>query len=165
MSLSHSVEVGVNGLRRTAVVCPWTTLADMLRDTFGLYGTRVGCGEGVCGSCTVLIDGGTARSCLTLAAQVDGCEITTIESYADDPFARELQEEFVEHFAAQCGFCTSGMLAVALEYLNDDRIADHADETTIRAHLDAVACRCTGYQPVVAAVKAVARRRAEDAHA
>jgi carbon-monoxide dehydrogenase small subunit len=152
------VALSVNGEDRTIAVDPWMTLADLLRDACHLPGTRIGCGEGVCGSCTVLVDGAPLRSCLTLAMQVDGTEIITVEGYAADPAARRIQQAFIDHHAAQCGFCTSGMLAVVRAYLADRTIVDHGEEAAIRRALDAVACRCTGYQPIVAAVKALARQ-------
>lgn len=149
----------VNGEEYDVRVSPWTTLADALRDEMALTGTRTGCREGECGSCTVLVDGAPLRACLTLALQVEGREVATVEGYADDPLGRRLQQAFVEHHAAQCGFCTSGMLAVARCYLEDDSIADHRDAASIRAALDAVVCRCTGYQPIVVAVASVAGDR------
>lgn len=159
MKSHQPLDFAVNGERRSASVDPWTPLVDVLRDTFHLSGTRIGCGEGVCGSCTVLIDGMPVRSCLTLALQASGTEVITVEGYAADPTARLIQQAFIDHYAAQCGFCTSGMMAVVRAYLADDSITDHGDETTIRRALDAVACRCTGYQPIVAAVKALAKQR------
>lgn len=148
-----SVSLRINGAAIAAHVAPDLTLADFLRSDQGLKGTHVGCEEGVCGSCTVMADGQTLRSCLTLAAQMDGAEITTVEGF-DDSAGDRLRNAFAENFAAQCGFCTAGMMAVAREFLADDSVADHRDETAIRSCLNAVVCRCTGYQAIVAAVRA-----------
>jgi carbon-monoxide dehydrogenase small subunit len=156
VNAEQRLAVTVNGRPNLVSVAPWMTLLEMLRETLCLTGTRMGCGEGVCGSCTVLVDGMPVRSCLTLAAQVEGASVITVEGYAEDPDARALQKAFVDHHAAQCGFCTSGMLAVVRNYLEDDTVPDHGDEAAIRCALDAVICRCTGYQPIVAAVKALA---------
>jgi len=147
------VRLRVNGAAVAAQVAPDLTLADFLRGDRGLKGTRIGCEEGVCGSCTVLADGETLRACLTLAAQMDGADITTVEGL-DDPAGARLRNAFAENFAAQCGFCTAGMMAVAREFLADGTVADHRDEAAIRSRLDAVVCRCTGYQAIVAAVRA-----------
>ena len=156
-----ALQLRVNGEDRTMLVSPWATLVDVLRDDLGLRGTHTGCREGECGSCTLLLDGQPVRGCLTLAVQVEGKDIATIEGYGADPAARAIQQAFIDHFAAQCGFCTSGMLAVVRHYLDDPAIPDHGDEAGIRQALDAVACRCTGYQPIVAAVKALASSRAD----
>jgi carbon-monoxide dehydrogenase small subunit len=148
-----SVSLRINGAAVAAHVAPDLTLADFLRGGQGLKGTHVGCEEGVCGSCTVMADGETLRSCLTLAVQMDGADITTVEGF-DDPAGDRLRKAFAENFAAQCGFCTAGMMAVAREFLANDSVADHRDETAIRSRLNAVVCRCTGYQAIVAAVRA-----------
>ena len=148
------IDILVNGQRHAVSVEPWMTLADMLREKLGLKGTHIGCGEGVCGSCTVLIDGTAARSCTTLAAQTGRLAVETVEGLAREERHQIIQQAFVDQFAAQCGFCTSGMLMVVREYLDDPDVVDHADEGAIRNRLNAVACRCTGYQPIVAAVKA-----------
>lgn len=148
-----SVSLRINGAAVAAHVAPDLTLADFLRGSQSLKGTHVGCEEGVCGSCTVMADGETLRSCLTLAAQMDGADITTVEGF-DDPAGDRLRNAFAENFAAQCGFCTAGMMAVAREFLADDSVADHRDEAAIRSRLNAVVCRCTGYQAIVAAVRA-----------
>jgi carbon-monoxide dehydrogenase small subunit len=146
----------VNGEERSVEVVPLATLATALRDGLGLTGTHLGCEEGVCGSCTVLVDGRSVRACVTLAAQMQGASITTVEGFAAVPQLRAVQLAFVEHFAAQCGFCTSGMMAVVSEYLADPCIEDHAAEKNIRERLDSVICRCTGYQSIVNAVRALA---------
>ncbi len=149
------VQLRINGAAVAAQVAPDLTLADFLRGDQGLKGTHIGCEEGVCGSCTVLAGGETLRSCLTLAAQMDGADITTVEGF-DDPAGDRLRKAFAENLAAQCGFCTSGMMAVAREFLADTSVTDHRDEAAIRSRLDAVVCRCTGYQAIVAAVRAAA---------
>ncbi|MFV3074072.1 (2Fe-2S)-binding protein [Niveispirillum fermenti] len=159
MSIELPLSLKVNGEDRNLTVPPWMSLADMLRERLHLAGTRIGCNEGVCGTCTVLLDSVPVRACLTLAAQADGAVVETVEAYADDPGLRAIQQAFVDHHAAQCGFCTSGMLAIVRAFLDDRTIADHGEEAVIRRTLDAVLCRCTGYQPIVAAVKALAARR------
>lgn len=154
-----TIEIVLNGEPAEIGIAPWSTLADMIRHQLALTGTHTGCKEGECGSCTVLVDRHPIRSCLTLAAQVDGCSIETVEGYARDDRTRLIQQAFADHFAAQCGFCTSGFLAIVRAYLDDEAVTDHADEAAIREMLNAVACRCTGYQPIVAAVKALALDR------
>lgn len=149
------VALRINGAAVAAEVAPDLTLADFLRGDQRLKSTHIGCEEGVCGSCTVIANGETLRSCLTLAAQMDGAEIVTVEGF-DDPAGERLRKAFSENFAAQCGFCTAGMMAVAREFLADDTVADHRDEAAIRSRLNAVICRCTGYQAVVTAVRAAA---------
>jgi carbon-monoxide dehydrogenase small subunit len=155
-----TLQMRVNGEPRSVTIAPLATLATALRDGLGLTGTHLGCEEGVCGSCTVLVDGRSVRACVTLAAQMQGASITTAEGFAAVPRLRAVQLAFVEHFAAQCGFCTSGMMAVVSEYLADPTIEDHAAEKSIRERLDAVICRCTGYQSIVNAVRALAQTRA-----
>jgi carbon-monoxide dehydrogenase small subunit len=151
--------VEVNGESRALDAAGWTSLADWLRVDLYLTGTRIGCGEGVCGSCTVLIDGEPVRGCLTLAVQAAGRSVLTVEGLAADPEGAAIQRAFADHHAAQCGFCTSGMLAVVRHYLADEDVVDHGDEAAIRSALNAVICRCTGYQPIVAAVTAVVKQR------
>ena len=152
----------VNGERRRVLAAVPTSLADLLRDDLGLKGTHVGCAEGVCGSCTVLVDGRSVRSCLMLAIQADGADVTTIEGFAARPDLAAVGEAFVRHFAAQCGFCTPGMMAVVAELLADQSPGLERDEAAIRARLDAVICRCTGYQAIVEAVRALLKDRAGD---
>lgn len=159
MPETMDIALVVNGETRKATISPWATVAELLRDGLSLKATRVGCGEGECGSCTVLMDRQPVRACLTLAAQAEGRSLVTVEGYAADADGRAIQQAFVEHLALQCGFCTSGMLAVVRHYLEDDSVTDHGDEASIRQALNAVSCRCTGYQPIVAAVKALALKR------
>ncbi len=153
------IELTVNGEVMTDHVAPMTTLANFLRKQLGLTGTHLGCEEGVCGSCTVLMDGRTTRSCLTLAAQAQGRHVMTVEGYADKPELRRLQEAFVDGFAAQCGFCTAGMMAVVAEFLDDINDGDRVSEKMIRDRLNACACRCTGYQFIVEVATRLAKER------
>jgi carbon-monoxide dehydrogenase small subunit len=127
-------------------------LADFLRDELGLTGTHLGCEHGVCGSCTVLLDGAVVRGCLTLAAQAGGKAVHTIEGMSDSGALKELQEAFAANHAAQCGFCTSGMLLTAHELVAAGQPASRAE---IREHLSGNFCRCTGYQAIVDAVSQV----------
>lgn len=137
------------------------TLADVLRDRLDLTATHIGCDEGVCGACTVLIKGRSQRACLTLAVQADRQQISTIKSFHRDPLRARLQQAFRQHMASQCGFCTPGMLAVAAEFVAEAAASD-ATERDIRDRIGAVLCRCTGYQPVVDAIQdAIAWKRAQ----
>jgi carbon-monoxide dehydrogenase small subunit len=153
--------VTLNGQPTRLQVHPCDSLADALRDQLDLTATRIGCNEGVCGACTVLLDGRSVRACMTLAGQACGSCVDTVEGYALSPVRRLLQQAFVDEFAAQCGFCTSGMLAVAAEFLEDTSVPDHTDEALVLERLNAVLCRCTGYRNIVAAVVLAARRRRE----
>jgi len=148
-----SIAATVNGVRRTATVEPRRSLVDFLRHDLGLVGTHVGCEHGVCGACTVMLDGRTVRSCLLFAAQADGAEIITIEGVGTDEALHPLQLAFRQHHAVQCGFCTPGMILAALELLRD-----HADPTEeeIRVGLGGNLCMCTGYVNIVRAVRAAA---------
>jgi carbon-monoxide dehydrogenase small subunit len=137
--------VSVNGKRYARELPASTTLADLLRDHLLLTGTKIGCDVGECGACTVLVDGSPLLACLTLAAEVDGREVTTIES--DDARMRALADAFVEEGGLQCGFCTPGMIVAA------SRIAPGADDSTIRSALAGNLCRCTGYTKIVTAVR------------
>jgi carbon-monoxide dehydrogenase small subunit len=144
------VRVDVNGREVREVVDVRMTAADFLRDVLRLRGTRVGCEHGVCGACTILVDGTSTRSCLTYAPQLDGRTVTTVEGL--EPSAGELhplQDAFMRHHALQCGFCTSGMLLTAYELLSECR---NVDEETIRDAVSGNICRCTGYQGIVDAV-------------
>jgi 2-furoyl-CoA dehydrogenase 2Fe-2S iron sulfur subunit len=150
------IETTVNGRRRAETVEPRLLLSDFLRHRLGLTGTHVGCEHGVCGACTVLVDGCAARSCLLFAVQADGREVTTVEGLAplDAPLSA-LQEAFREHHALQCGFCTPGILMAA-----GDLLAHEPDAGTARiaAVLGGHICRCTGYEPIVAAIRAALER-------
>jgi len=160
-----AIRVSVNGTSVEALVSPRQSLADFLRNDLGLTATHLGCEHGVCGACTLRLDGRTVRSCLVYAVQLDGHRVETLEGLADDPLMCALQEAFVDANALQCGFCTPGILMTAHEYLSD--AADHAgakaadapDTTAIRTHLSGNLCRCTGYQPIVEAISAVQSAR------
>ncbi|GBD21145.1 Carbon monoxide dehydrogenase small chain [bacterium HR28] len=148
------ITVTVNGRRISAVVEPRMTLADFLREELGLTGTKLGCEHGVCGSCTVLWDGAAVRSCLVLAAQADGANITTIEGLATDGTLHPVQQAFWEAHALQCGFCTPGMVLTAVALLAEN---PNPSEEEIREALSGNLCRCTGYQNIVRAVQLAAR--------
>jgi len=149
------VALAVNGRRYVEDVEPRLLLSDFLRHTLGLTGTHVGCEHGVCGACTVRIDGLAARSCLTLAVQVDGAQIETVEGLAQDGALSPLQQSFHECGALQCGFCTPGILLAASDLL--DRGAPTREEVVdlLSGHI----CRCTGYEPIVDAIVRVAEAR------
>jgi len=143
----------VNGKPVTGSCEPRTLLADFLRENLNLTGTHVGCEHGVCGVCSVAVNGHAVRSCLMLAAQAHGAEITTIEGIARNGQFHPVQKAFHENHALQCGFCTPGMLAVSIDFLSTN--ASPTEEET-REALSAVICRCTGYQNIVKAVMAAA---------
>jgi 2-furoyl-CoA dehydrogenase 2Fe-2S iron sulfur subunit len=149
------ITVTLNGRERSGYCEPRDLLSDILRHELGATGTHVGCEHGVCGACTVHIDGVAGRSCLMLAVQADGAELMTVEGLARDGRLHPLQEAFWEHHGLQCGFCTPGMLMAAYDFL---RVNPDPSEEEIREALSAVLCRCTGYQGIVRAVKAAAER-------
>jgi aerobic-type carbon monoxide dehydrogenase small subunit (CoxS/CutS family) len=154
---ARNIALQVNGRKIEAQVEPRTNLADLLRATLGLTGTHVGCEHGVCGACTVIVDGRAARSCLMLAVQADGAEVETVESLGRADALSPLQQAFSDCHALQCGFCTPGMLMTLEAYLRDHP-APTRDE--IRDVLSGNICRCTGYQGIVdAAMQAAAVRR------
>jgi carbon-monoxide dehydrogenase small subunit len=153
---TRTIIVTVNGTRYERAVEPRLLLADFLRATLGLTGTHVGCEHGVCGACTVLVDGDSMRSCLLFAVQADGCSIETVESLGTLNNLNPLQEAFREHHALQCGFCTPGMLMTATDLLRKYPLAS---DDEIRAGLSGNLCRCTGYEHIVAAVRAAVSRR------
>jgi carbon-monoxide dehydrogenase small subunit/2-furoyl-CoA dehydrogenase 2Fe-2S iron sulfur subunit len=147
------VDVTVNSRRYREVVEARLLLSDFLRHTLGLTGTHVGCEHGVCGACTVLLDGVSVRSCLMLAAQVDGRELRTVEGLSDGGL-NPLQKAFKECHALQCGFCTPGILMAATDLLSRDGTPDRTEiEDLLSGHL----CRCTGYTPIVDAIERAAR--------
>jgi aerobic carbon-monoxide dehydrogenase small subunit len=156
MTTTVSISVTVNGVAQSAEVEPRLLLADFLRENLDLTGTHVGCEHGICGACTVLMDGDSVRSCLTLAVQADGASVETVESLGDIEALGPLQEAFREHHALQCGFCTPGMLMTATDIL---RKYDLATDDDIRDGLSGNICRCTGYQNIVAAVRSAADKR------
>ncbi len=162
-SRPRPITLHVNGRACTGVTEPREHLADFLRGTLHLTGTHVGCEHGVCGACTVIVDGVSARSCLMLAVQGEGCQVTTIEGLAaPDAEPHPLQQAFTELHALQCGFCTPGILMSLKELLDAN---DDPDEATVRDVLSGHLCRCTGYQNIVAAaLRAAALMRERAAH-
>lgn len=155
------VSVTVNGEKYDVPdVEPRMLLSDFLRDGLGLTGTHVGCEHGVCGACTVLVNGDSARSCLMLAVQTNGAEIVTVEGLGSAAELNELQAQFREHHGLQCGFCTPGMLMTGEDLLRKYPLATDED---IREGLSGNLCRCTGYQNIVAAIRSAAARRPEKA--
>jgi carbon-monoxide dehydrogenase small subunit len=151
-----SISLHVNGERVDAQVLPRLNLADFLREQLKLTGTHVGCEHGVCGACTVRVDGEIVRSCLMLAVQTNGCSIETIEGVSDTGEIADLQAAFRERNALQCGFCTPGMLIAAEDLLKQE---SEPDRERIREHLSGNYCRCTGYHAIVDAVEQTARAR------
>ncbi|MFO1111773.1 MAG: (2Fe-2S)-binding protein [Bradyrhizobium sp.] len=158
MTVSVSISLVVNGERVEAHVLPRLNLADFLREYLKLTGTHVGCEHGVCGACTVRVGGDIVRSCLTLAVQVNGATVETIEGLSDSGEIADLQAAFHDRNALQCGFCTPGMLIAAQDLLQHNRAPDRED---IREHLSGNYCRCTGYQAIIDAVENTARARME----
>jgi carbon-monoxide dehydrogenase small subunit len=152
MSKLRTIRVTVNGTDYERSAEPRLLLADFLRHTLGLTGTHVGCEHGVCGACTILVNGDSMRSCLMLAVQADGCSIETVEGLGTPGKLNPLQEAFREHHALQCGFCTPGMLMTATDLIRKYPLA--TDEE-IREGLSGNLCRCTGYEHIVKAVRAV----------
>lgn len=165
---AHPVQLLLNGQPRRATTEPRQLLSDFLRHELGQTGTHVGCEHGVCGACTVRVDGVAQRACLMLAVQVDGCQVQTIEGLAaetggggggggDSDTLGDLQAAFKRHHALQCGFCTAGILMSAADWL---RRVPTPTEVQVREMLSGHLCRCTGYTPIVAAILEVARARA-----
>jgi carbon-monoxide dehydrogenase small subunit len=152
MSKPRDITVTVNGTVYRRLVEPRLLLADFLRHTLGLTGTHVGCEHGVCGACTVLVDGDSVRSCLMFAVQADGSQIVTVEGLGKIRQMNALQQSFHEHHALQCGFCTPGMLITATDMMRKYPLA--TDEA-IRDGLSGNLCRCTGYENIVKAIRAV----------
>jgi 2-furoyl-CoA dehydrogenase 2Fe-2S iron sulfur subunit len=159
---AHPVQLVLNGQPRRATTEPRQLLSDFLRQELGQTGTHVGCEHGVCGACTVRIDGVAQRACLMLALQVDGCAVQTIEGLAsqtggDSDTLGDLQAAFKRHHALQCGFCTAGILMSAADWLQR---VPQPGEAQVREMLSGHLCRCTGYTPIVAAILEVAQARA-----
>ncbi len=152
--LEHEIALKVNGHTLTARVSSRSHLADVLRQEWGLNGTRLGCEMGQCGACTVDLGGSAVRACLTLAVQAQGQEVRTIEGMDQDPVGRALQDSFIKHHAMQCGYCTAGMILCARDLLKRQQSPTRAE---IREHLSGQYCRCTGYESIVNAVEAAAR--------
>jgi carbon-monoxide dehydrogenase small subunit len=155
-AVNQPVAVTVNGRNYRASVEPRLLLSDFLRDTLGLTGTHVGCEHGVCGACTVLMNGDSIRSCLTLAVVADGTDITTVEGLGSPDDLNALQNQFREHHGLQCGFCTPGMLMTGIDLLQKYPLTT---DDEIREGLSGNLCRCTGYQNIVAAIRAAAALR------
>ena len=148
------VELTVNGTLYKLSVQPWETLVEVIRDNLGLTGTKEGCGLGECGVCTVIMDGKTVNSCLVLATEADGKQITTIEGLADGDKLHPIQEAFIEQGGLQCGFCTPGMIMSAKALLDEN---PSPDEEEIRKGIAGNFCRCTGYTKIIESVKAAAK--------
>jgi carbon-monoxide dehydrogenase small subunit len=156
MSETRTIAVTVNGARREAAVPVRETLADFLRHRLHLTGTHLGCEHGVCGACTILFDGSSARSCLMLAVQADGHEVMTVEGIAPDKDTlHPLQQAFHDNHGLQCGFCTPGILTTLIELLRDN---PDPSEHDIRIGLSGNLCRCTGYHNIVVAALDAAKR-------
>ena len=150
------ISLTVNGRLRRLEIAPHETLLEALRNRLDLTGTKKCCGEGECGACTVIVDGRAVDSCIILAAEVDGCEVLTIEGLAEDGKPGALQQAFLDAGAVQCGFCTPGMIMAAHYLLTNN---PHPTEEEIREGLSGNLCRCTGYRKIVEAVQAAAAAR------
>ncbi|HYR35832.1 MAG TPA: (2Fe-2S)-binding protein [Burkholderiales bacterium] len=150
--MEHAVEttLTVNGTRVTRRIAPRVHLVDFLREELGLTGSHVGCEHGVCGACTVRVNGEIVRGCLMLAVQADGCTVDTVEGLSDSKELARLQKAFHQHNALQCGFCTPGMLMAAQDLV---RSGAKLSREEIRAHISGNYCRCTGYQAIVDAIE------------
>ena len=151
-----TITLGVNGQEVTATVEPRLHLADFLREQRLLTGTHLGCEHGVCGACTILVDGAPSRSCITLAVACDGADVRTIEGLEDDALMAELRTAFSEEHALQCGYCTPAMLITARDIVM--RLPD-ADDRRVRVELGGNMCRCTGYMGIVSAIRRVLDER------
>jgi len=154
--MEHALDIAltVNGVQVSRRVPARQHLVDFLRDELGLTGSHVGCEHGVCGACTVRVDGDIVRGCLMLAVQANGCRVETIEGLSDSKELAPLQKAFHERNALQCGFCTPGMLMAAQDLLRQNRSATREE---IRSHISGNYCRCTGYQAIVDAIEEVIR--------
>ena len=152
MDHARETTLTVNGTRFTRRLEPRVHLVDFLREELGLTGSHIGCEHGVCGACTVRVNGEIVRGCLMLAVQADGCRVETIEGLSDSKELERLQRAFHEHNALQCGFCTPGMLLAAQDLVRSGRKATREE---IRAHISGNYCRCTGYQAIVDAIEDV----------
>ena len=155
-----TINLTVNGQAVLAVVEPRTHLADFLREHEGLTGTHLGCEHGVCGACTIELDGAPARSCIQFAVRCEGASVRTIEGFDDDAVMTQLRAAFTAEHALQCGYCTPGMLVTARDIvLRLPHLVNDADEARIRIELAGNLCRCTGYQGIVRAIQRVLRER------
>ena len=153
----HTIRFTLNGAEKTLSVEANRLLLDVLRDDCGLTGTKEGCGVGVCGSCSVTVDGKLMSACLIFAPSVDGCAVQTVESFADDGRLTPLQEAFIAHGGLQCGSCTSGQIVAAAALLDENPQPTEAD---VKMWMMGNLCRCTGYYQIVEAVLAAAERSA-----
>ena len=160
MADTRTITVTINGKARSATTETRMTLVDFLRHELKLTGTHVGCEHGVCGACTVLVNGISARACLMLAVQCDGQDVATVESLANEGKLNILQQAFQDNHGLQCGFCTPGMLMTLTEFLRDH---PHPNEAEVREALSGNLCRCTGYQGIVDAALDAAKRMREGA--
>ena len=154
--MKMDIGVTVNGQKYTASIEPRLLLSDFIRDTIGLTGTHVGCEHGVCGACTIFVNGDSVRSCLMLAVRADGADIVTVEGLGTPDELNTIQNQFREKHGLQCGFCTPGMLMTAMDLLKKYPLSSDAE---IREGLSGNLCRCTGYQNIVAAIRAAAASR------
>ena len=154
MSTRHQIQVTVNGTVYEREVEARLTLADFLREELNLTGTHLGCEHGVCGACTIHVDGEAMRSCLLLAVQADGAELQTVEGLAQDDELHPLQRAFHENHALQCGFCTPGFLMTGVAFLRE---STNPTEAQVREAISGNICRCTGYMPIVEAVLQASR--------
>jgi carbon-monoxide dehydrogenase small subunit len=148
------VKLTVNGTLYELTVPPWKTLAEVIREDLGLTGTKEGCGLGECGACTVIMDGKTVNSCLVLAAEAEGKQITTIEGLADGDKLHPIQQAFIDHGGLQCGFCTPGMIMSTKALLDK---TPNPTEEEIRRGIAGNLCRCTGYTKIIESIKAAAK--------
>jgi aerobic-type carbon monoxide dehydrogenase small subunit (CoxS/CutS family) len=155
----HAVSIRVNGRRHEVSIESRRTLADVLRHDLGYTGTHLGCEHGICGACTVLLDGQPVRSCLVFGVQADGCEVATVEGLAEGDELSDLQRAFSSCHGLQCGFCTPGFLMLAEGWLAERGGQGEPDEAAVRELVASNLCRCTGYQGIVQAVLRVARSR------
>ncbi|MHC4707820.1 MAG: (2Fe-2S)-binding protein [Planctomycetota bacterium] len=154
--MKQLIKLQVNGVEEEAMIEPWWNLARVLRDELNLTGTKIGCGTGDCGSCTVLVDGKAVKSCLYLAMKARGKDILTIEGLrGEDGELHPLQKAFIDYFAIQCGYCTPGMIMTAKALLDEN---PGPSEDEVKKGLDGNLCRCTGYVKIIEAVRAVAAK-------
>ena len=163
MKDTHRIRLRVNGREHELEVEARRTLADMLRHDLGYTGTHLGCEHGICGACTVLVDGGPVRSCLIFGVQADGTEVSTVEGLSAGEELSDLQQSFSDHHALQCGFCTPGFLLLAEAYLAQRDAAADPTEAEVRELVASNLCRCTGYQGIIEAVLATAGARRQPA--
>jgi aerobic-type carbon monoxide dehydrogenase small subunit (CoxS/CutS family) len=161
MKDTHAIRLRVNGHDHELVVESRRTLADMLRHDLGYTGTHLGCEHGICGACTVILDGSPVRACLVFGVQADGGSVRTVEGLAEGPAGQlsDLQQAFSDHHALQCGFCTPGFLMLAEAYLGDPEHDGPLSEERARELVASNLCRCTGYQGIIEAIVATARAR------